>query len=139
MSEARADMRAQALPASSEQGMTLIEVLVAILLIGIVSMAVAVNTINALSVAKKTHINYLASNLALSKVEQLAAYEASQLSALSTTETHLTTAGTDLTFKRTTTIVKNSDNSRTITVRVDSESAAVPTHVTFTSTLSVWN
>jgi type II secretory pathway pseudopilin PulG len=123
-----------------EDGITLLEVLVAILLLGVVSMAIAVNTVNALHVAKKTHINYLASNLALSKIEQLAAYEASRLEeSAGGTETGLTTAGTQLTFKRITTITVNDDRSRTISVRVESESPVVTTHVTFTSTFSVWD
>jgi len=45
-------------PSGGESGVTLIEVLVTVILLGIVSMALAMNTINSLYIEKKVQLNY---------------------------------------------------------------------------------
>jgi len=122
-----------------EAGFGLMEILVAISLMALVSLGIAANTMAALRIVKKTEVNYLASNLALSKIEELAAYEAADLDAtFDGHETSLAMSGTSITFSRTTTIIINADNSRTVTVVVASESPVVPTSVDFSTTYALW-
>ena len=123
----------------SEGGISLIEVLVALLLIGLISLGIAANAIGSFHILKKTEENYAASNLALSKIEQLSAIPVNELSADdNSVEDSVTVSGMNTIFKRTTTVAVNADSSRTITVKVESLSAKLPTAVTFTTTFSMW-
>lgn len=124
---------------SNAAGFGLFEILVSIFLIMVVSMGIASNTIGALHIAKKTEINFLASNLALSKIEDLAAYDVAELdSSFNAVESEVTTEGTALTFTRTTVVSINADSSRTIDVTVSSNSTVIPTAVDFSTTFSLW-
>ena len=117
----------------------MIEVLVALLLIGLISLGIAANAIGSFHILKKTEENYAASNLALSKIEQLSAIPVNELSADdNSVEDSVTVSGMNTIFKRTTTVAVNADSSRTITVKVESLSAKLPTAVTFTTTFSMW-
>lgn len=123
----------------SAAGFGLLELLIAVVLVALVSLCLSSNTVSSLYIAKKTHTNYLASNLALSKVEELAAFEPVNLdSSYNSFESGLSVVGTKITFSRTTTIVVNADDSRTITVKVLSETLKIPTKVDFTTTFAVW-
>jgi prepilin-type N-terminal cleavage/methylation domain-containing protein len=123
----------------SQAGVGLIEVLVALVLIGIMSLGIAANTIGAIQIAKKTETNYAASNLALSKVEQLSAFRVADLtSANSSVEDNISVPGMNTKFKCTTTVTVNSDQSRTIHVKVESVNAKIPTRVNFETTFSIW-
>jgi Tfp pilus assembly protein PilV len=123
-----------------DAGMGLLEILVAIFLIGIISLGIAANTISSTQIVKKTEINYAASNLALSKVELLAAMDTTSLTAANgSTENNLTVPGTQLTFRRVTVVTVNADGSRTIEVTVTSNSTAVPTTSHFKTTLALWS
>lgn len=121
-----------------QEGYTLIELLVGMLLIAIISMAVMRNTTGALWASKLTEVNHIASSLAISKAEELAAQEAQNIAATATTETNLTHAGSNITFTRTTTVTVNADNSRDIVIVVSSENPNVPTTVTFQTTFVPW-
>ena len=122
-----------------QQGISLIEVLLALLLIGIISLGIAANTISSMHIQKKTEENYAASNLALSKVEQLSAIPVGQLSSANNlVENNLKVPGSNANFRRTTTVVVNADTSRTITVRVESVGTMLPTKVNFRTTFSMW-
>jgi prepilin-type N-terminal cleavage/methylation domain-containing protein len=129
----------QNLEISAEHGISLIEVLVAIVLIGIMSIGIAANSISAFQIMKKTEMNNAASNLALSKIEELSAIRVNDLnSTYNIVENNIKSGDFKATFKRTTTVVVNSDNSRSITVKVESNSAKLPTAVTFKTTFSMW-
>ncbi|NLF25008.1 MAG: hypothetical protein GX589_05040 [Deltaproteobacteria bacterium] len=124
---------------TGQQGISLIEVLLALLLIGLISLGIASNTISSMHIQKKTEENYAASNLALSKVEQLSAIPVDQLSsANNSVEESLKVPGSNATFRRSTTIVVNADTSRTITVKVETVGAMLPTKVNFKTTFSMW-
>jgi type II secretory pathway pseudopilin PulG len=122
-----------------EPGFCIIEVLVGILLIAIIAMGVTSSTIAALKFAKFTEANHIASSLAISKMEELAALSAGDLTtSLSGTEDDVTWPDTNLTFTRVTTITVNSDNSRHVSISVSSDNSPIPTTATFASTFAVW-
>ena len=122
-----------------EGGISLIEVLVALVLIGLMSVGISANSISSFQIMKKTEINNAASNLALSKVEQLSAIRVSDLdSSYDAVETNLGVTGMNATFTRTTTITVNADQSRTVEVKVESNSFKLGTSIVFTTTFSMW-
>lgn len=132
-------MRAEPRPAR-QQGFTLLEVLIALLILGIVGMGLAGNTIASLQIVKKTTTNYQASNLALSKIEELSACNPTMLGpSFNSVEPHVSSPGTPMTFTRTTTVTINTaDQSRTVNVVVRSNSSAMPTTAKFTTTFALW-
>lgn len=125
--------------ATNEEGMTVLSVLVAVVILAIIGLSLARNTIASLQIMKVTEVNNAASNLAVSRIEELAGRDASDIDAsLNANETNITYAGLGITFNRTTTITVNADDTRDIEVRVVSNSSAVPSDVSFTTSLSVW-
>lgn len=124
----------------SEKGFGIIELLMGILLAAIMGAAVASNLSTSLKSGISFELNYAAVSLANSKMELLAATSASSLdSSDNSTETNLTYPNIQSTFTRTTSIVVNSDQSRTVTVTVaTSAGSALPTSVTEVSTYSIW-
>ena len=117
----------------------MIEILVALTIVSIAALGIALNSIGAMQIAKRTELNYLASNLALSKVEDLAATDPSDLDSTDNqNETGVTITGTAITFTRATTITVNADESRTVKVVVTSEGLEIPTNATFETRFSLW-
>lgn len=126
-------------PCDGEAGMTILSVLVAVVILAVVSLALSRNTMASLRIMRLTEINNAASNLAVSKIEELAARDASDIdSSLSEAETSVNYPGMNVTFSRTTTVVVNADNTRTINVEVRSNHEGLPTSVSFSTGLSVW-
>ena len=124
---------------SKEAGTGLLEILFALVLVGIVSMAITRSMLLSHSTVKLVEVNYAASNLALSKVEELSAYDVADLdSSFSGTETGVAYAGLGITFTRVTTVTVNADDTRDIQVTVSSESPVVPTTAEFSTTFAVW-
>lgn len=122
-----------------EEGFSMVEVIVSILIIAIMSLGILSNILMALRSDKLIEINQAAYNLALSRVEQFAAIKPSELDASdNSSETALTVAGLNISFSRTTTVTVNADNSRTITVDVQSESNNFDTGVNYSTTFAVW-
>lgn len=123
----------------TECGITLMEVLVAIIVLAIMAAAGISNLIIALKTAKYTEVNFAANSLAISKVEEIAAIDVGNLNSnYNEVEPAVTWPDLALTFTRTTTININGDDSRTVDVSVMSNSPAVATNVTFSTTLAVW-
>lgn len=115
------------------------EVLVAIIVLAIMAAAGISNLIIALKTAKYTEVNFAANSLAISKVEEIAAIDVGNLNSnYNEVEPAVTWPDLALTFTRTTTININGDDSRTVDVSVMSNSPAVATNVTFSTTLAVW-
>ncbi len=105
----------------------------------IVSLGLAGNTIGAIRIVKKTTVNYAASNLALSKIEQFAALDPTDLDeSMSGVENAVTVPGLGISFQRETTVVSNADDTKTVTVVVKSNSRAVPTKAEFRTTFAHW-
>ncbi len=123
----------------TECGITLMEVLVAIVLLAIMAAAGISNLIVALKTAKYTEVNFAANSLAISKVEEISAIDVGNLnSSYNEVEPDVTWPDLALTFTRTTTIHMNGDDSRTVDVSVMSNSPDVATNVTFSTTLALW-
>lgn len=122
-----------------EGGFTILSVLVAVVLLAIVSLALSRNTMSSLRIMRLTEVNNAASNLAVSKIEAIAANDAANIDAsMSDIENPLVYPGMSVTFTRTTTVVVNADNTRTINVQVASNHSALPTTVNFSTALSLW-
>lgn len=122
-----------------DEGVTLMEVLVAITLVAIMAAAGISNLMVALRTAKHTEVNYAANTLAISKVEELAAVDVSALdSSYNGTESSVSWNDLNITFTRVTTVTVNADSSRTLSVDVSSNSDSVPTSVNFTTTFALW-
>lgn len=122
-----------------EGGFTILSVLVAVVLLAVVSLALSRNTMSSLRIMRLTEVNNAASNLAVSKIEEIAANDAANIDAsLSDVENPLAYPGMSVTFTRTTNVVVNADNTRTISVQVASNHSALPTTVNFSTALSVW-
>ncbi|MCB0320753.1 MAG: hypothetical protein KDD60_07475, partial [Bdellovibrionales bacterium] len=97
-----------------EEGITLVEVLVSIVLIVIMAIAGISNLVVALRTSKLTEVNHAATSLAISKVEQLASIDVLDLDAGDGgTENSVTWSDFTFTFTRVTTVTVNADNSRT--------------------------
>ena len=123
----------------SEEGFTILSVLVAVVLVAIISLALSRNTMASMKIMRLTEINNFASNLAVSKIEEIASRASSEIdSSLDEVESNVSFPNTDITFRRTTTVTVNGDDTRTITVDVASNSSVIPTSVTFSTGLSVW-
>lgn len=122
-----------------ERGITMMEVLVGLLLMGIIGMMFASSFTTGLRVATITAANHAASCLATSRMEELAAVDTLDLDS-SYNENAVSVSWPDISFPfaRTTQVITNADNSRTITVSVSSTNSAVPTSVSFSTTLAMW-
>ena len=124
---------------AAEQGMGIIELLIAVALIGLIAAGISSNTTMSLRISKYTELNYAASNLALSRIELLSAIEPADVdSDYNKTETGLTTNGVGIKFTRVTTVTVNSDDSRTINVVVSNSDYKIPVRVEYETTFSVW-
>ena len=124
---------------SDEDGISMIEVMVSIVLIGILASGITSSLQTSLRVAKKTEVHYAASSLAASRVEDLAAIDIGDVdSSLNEVGTQVNWPGLNLDFFRTTTVTINADDSRTIDVTVSCTHATVPTTVDFSTTFARW-
>ena len=122
---------------SAQRAFTLIETLLAVSLLSVAAMGVAMSAIESQRITKRNLRNSYAAQLALEKMEQLAATDPSTLSSLSnSTETSLTKD--NVAFTRQTTIVVNADASRTVTVSVTGNQASLGGQSTFTDTFPLW-
>ena len=109
------------------------------IILSIVGLSVTMNTMGSLQYAKFTEANHVASSLAISKMEELAAIDAADLdSSDNLTESSVSWPGFNFTFTRTTTITINSDSSRTVDIVVASNDAPLPTTVNFSTTFALW-
>lgn len=98
-----------------QQGFSLIEVLVAMMILSVVALATASNTIKGFVFFKRNTRQAYASQLALDRLELFAAQDPAALAASTSTE-NLTYR--HVKFTRVTSITANSDGSRTIDVTV---------------------
>lgn len=120
-------------------GFALIEVLVSLTLVALLSAAITASSIAALRVAKLTELNHAASSLALSKIEELAAIDVSDLDdTFDENDDSLAWADSNMTFTRAVTVTVNGDGSRTVAVQVFSNSEEFPTDVHFTTSFALW-
>lgn len=124
---------------SAQDGFTLVEVLVAMVVMAIAALGVLSSHATALRVAKLTEAHQAASSLAASKVEQLSAVDPELLnSSDNEVDIHVTWPSLNVDFRRDTTVAINADSSRTIYVRVHSETLSIPTEVKFQTRIALW-
>lgn len=124
---------------ASERGFTLIEILVAIVFFGLISVSIASSTIYGMRFQKHAELGNLATNLAVSKIEELSGVDPTTLDAGdNSTETGLVIEGHEITFDRETEITVNADGSRTITVSVSSPSVLLLAPVDYTTRFAPW-
>jgi type II secretory pathway pseudopilin PulG len=117
-----------------DEAFGLLEVLFAVVLIGIVATAVSLSVVSSAQTIKRTQVNYMASNAAISKIEEFAALDPESFDeGDSDTETNLTISGSALSYTRETTIDINADGSRSVTVNVSSNDFYMPVEVEFES------
>lgn len=103
-----------------ERGFSLIEVLVAISVLSILALVVTKSTISSYVFLKRSERASLASQLALDKMESLAAINPVNLAVGTTTESSLERAR--VRFDRVTTITANTNGTKTVRVVVESTS-----------------
>jgi type II secretory pathway pseudopilin PulG len=115
----------------------MMEVLVAIGVLGIVALSTSYSTIVAYKIMKRNRRNAIAHQLCLEKMEQLAAVSPALLSdADDLTETPVTVDNVN--YIRQTDVTVNSDNSRTVTVSVTPEVSGRAKGITLTNSFPLW-
>lgn len=127
-------------PLQGSEGVTLIEILASLVLFGLLSMAIAGNLMVSIRTSKLTEINHAASSLATSKIEELASISVSNLDAsYSGTELNVSWPGLGSTFSRVTTVAVNADDSRDVSVTVNSNLQGYTTSsVTLATRFALW-
>lgn len=123
---------------TAQGGFGLLEVIVSIVLLSIITLGLTSAAISALKFGQFTELNQIASSLAISKMEELASQSAVDLNAGTTTEDLVPWPDTKFTFKRVTSVVVNSDQSRTVHTKVSSNDGPFSTSSDFTTTFAVW-
>lgn len=122
-----------------EAGFGLMEILVAMVLLSLVALGMTLNLSTSLRIGKITEAHFAASVLASGHLEELSAIDAADLdSSYNEVDTVVTFPNLSMDFLRDTTVVINPDDSRTVTVTVDSAHDGLPTSVTFSTTLALW-
>lgn len=122
---------------AGEGGFSLVEVMVAILILSVISLGSAYCTIMSLKVEKRNVRNAVAQELAVQKMEELAAMNPSSLSsANSVTESNVTYK--NISYTRTTSISVNADNSRSITVTVNGNNSSLGGSASISTTYALW-
>ena len=122
----------------NQAGLSIIEVLVSISLLSMVALATAGNTIVALKANKRTMVTNILHNLAIAKVEEFAGQDASQIDdSDDSTETSVTTAGTNLTFRRITQVTIGADGARTVDVTVSCNDPMYTSTASYSATFAV--
>lgn len=123
---------------SDEKGTGILEALMGIGILAVMSAGVYGSMRMSLRTTKLVEYNHIASCLASSKMEEVAAINVNFIVATSTTEANVVWPGVTETFTRVTTIVVNADNSRTVTVTVSANNPNLSTSVQFTNILALW-
>ena len=126
----------------NEAGIGILEVLLSIVVLSLIAVALGSSTMTtALHTYKLTQARTAASNLCMDKVEMLASINPQSMDNTShdATESSVTATGfSNTTFTRTTDVVVNADDSRTVTVNVTSNNSSWPASTEFVSTFTRW-
>jgi prepilin-type N-terminal cleavage/methylation domain-containing protein len=121
----------------SERGLSLVESLVAIVILAITGLSLAHTMISATRYTRRAERNSIATQLAFEKMEQLAARSPATLGdAFDLTETALTV--NRIAYNRTTNVTVNADGSRTVVVDVWPRDSSLGKRVTYQSTFARW-
>ncbi len=120
-----------------ESGMSLIEVLVAMSVLAILALSVAQSTVRSYRFFLQSTRSSLASQLALDKIEALAATNPALLNASTTTESDV--MRDNVRFNRVTRVIVNSNGSRSVTVTVTATNAGSGGKAVLSSTFPEWS
>ena len=124
---------------AQQQGIALMEVLVALFVFSIVGLGLAQSTIVGLRAHMRAEVGNFARNLAVSKAEELSGVKISDLDeTYDETESDLTVSGSKVKFTRVTNVIVNSDNSRTIEITVSSSSIFLPVPIFYKTRFAPW-
>lgn len=124
-------------PRRAECGFSMIECLVAVALLSVTALAVTHSTVQSMVLAKRNMRNSMATQLALSKIEEYAAMDPESYTAANSV-TGTSIVFDDVTFTRSIAITVNSDSSRTVQVTVRVADASLGGDVTFKDTFPLW-
>ncbi len=120
-----------------DAGFSLLEVLVAMMLLAVIGLAVAYNTVRSYSLMKRGLRHSYATQLALDKLEELEAISPINLtSANNSTESAVSI--NNVFFTRTVSITVNADSSRTVIVTVMPNEVGVGGITSYTSNMPLW-
>ena len=122
---------------SGERGITLMEVLFCVLFTSIMAMGLTSSTLTSYRSYNNTLHNSYAMQLALQRLEQLAAVSPDTLSN-ATDSDEPEVLMDNMSFRRVTDVTINADRSRTVEVTVTSNSAKLNTSVTISDTFTMW-
>lgn len=122
-----------------QQGFTLIEVLVAAFIATLLGVGLVMSSVFALRFQKITEMSNVARNLAVSKMELLAAQPVTSLdNSDDGTESNLTVSGHQMRFNRATDVTVNGDNSRTVVVTVSgNNNPYLPFPISYSTTFAI--
>ena len=120
-----------------ESGFSIMEVMVAIVLLAFIGLASARNSIMSMSTLKRSIRNSIATQLAIEKIEELGSVDPTTLDSTdNSSETGITQD--NISFSRTTTILVNADLSRSVTVVVAPNDENLGGSYTATSRFPLW-
>ena len=120
-----------------ESGFTIMEVLVAIVLLAFIGLASARNSIMSMTTLKRSIRNSIATQLAIEKIEELGAVDPTTLDA-GDNSTEASIIQDNIEYSRATTVVVNSDQSRSVTVVVTPNDTQLGGSYTTTSRFPLW-
>ena len=130
---------AGSMPRNDQRGSSMLEVLVATLILAIIGLTVTLSAISGIRFQKVSEIGNIAMNLAVSKAEELSGVRIDLLTdSYDATESNLLLTGHKISFKRVTDVTVNSDGSRTIAITVSSDSRYLPQPARYTTTFAPW-
>ena len=119
-----------------EQGSTLIELLVALGLVGIMNLAIAQSALLSASSQGFAENRSLGMQMAMNEIEKYAAIDPTLLTAASGSTAQVTREGKK--FTRVTTITVNADSTRTVNVSVTNVIAHLRGNVVLEETFPLW-
>lgn len=121
----------------SEAGFSIMEVMVAVVILALVGLASAKNSIMSMSTFKRSMRNSIAMQLAVEKLEELGSVNPTTLDN-SDDSTEANVVEDNITFTRVTQVTQNADESRTVTVTVNANDADLGGTYEVTNTFPLW-
>lgn len=121
----------------SQEGISIVELLMSMLVVGVSLAAMNKNIMTAFDVQKSRDVSSMSSSLAYFKLEELMSFNPKSLSSsLNETETDVSYEGIEsFNFTRATTITSNSDGTKTLNVTVSSNNTNLPKTFELTHTV----
>lgn len=121
---------------SYQSGFSLVEALIAMLVLSVLALGMAHSTILAYKIEKRNLRNSVAQELAVRKMEELAAINPAFLDGNDSASETVTSDG--IPYTRTTSVTVNDDNSRTVTISVAGARAELGGTATIANTFALW-